>query len=237
MNGSLYLITRPDDDVVTLGEAKAQLRITTTDNDDMIQALIDAAVAQIDPASGGWLGRAIRPQTWELRGNGFPCYYEGCGYTRNFHRAYACELPYPPLISVDSVKYDDGEGVERTLVENTGYRVFGLGSIGKASITPVYNGSWPSSVRADAESVRIRFTCGYPIDFGNSPPTDILPVPIKQAVLLMVKHLWGLGERNLFVSAETVDGVGSRNFVVSENAAIVMKAATENLLAPYRVYD
>lgn len=234
---SLYLITRPTDEVVTLAEAKAQLRKTDTDSDDMIEALIDAAVAQIDPASGGWLGRAIRPQTWELRGDGFPCYYVGCGYDRSFHRAYEVALPYPPLISVDSVKYDDSNGVEQTLGENVGYRVFGLGSIGKASIAPIHGGSWPSSIRCDPESVRIRFTCGYPTDFGNSPPTDILPAPIKQAVLLMVKHLWGLGERNLFVSAETVDGVGSRNFVVSDNAAAVMKTATEGLLGPYRVFE
>lgn len=234
---SLHLITRPDDEVVTLVEAKAQLRETGTSNDDMIQALIDASLAQIDPAAGGWLGRAIRPQTWELRSDVFSCYYSGSGYSRNFRRAHELALPYPPLISVDSVKYDDGNGVEQSLAEGTGYRVFGLGSIGKASIAPIHNGTWPSSVRCDPESVRIRFTSGYPTDFGNSPPTDILPAPIKQAVLLMIKSLWGLGERNLFVSAETVDGVGARQFVVTENAGLVMKSASENLLAPYRVWD
>ena len=53
----------------------------------------------------------------------------------------------------------------------------------------------------------------------------------------MVKNLYGLSERNLFVSAESVDGIGSRNFVVTENAAMVMKAASENLLQPYRVFE
>lgn len=220
---SLYLITVPTEDVVTLDEAKAQLRETGTSHDDMITALIAAAVSQIDPAGGGWLGRALRPQTWEIRGNGFPW--------------YSIELPYPPLISVDSIKYDDGAGVEQTLIEGAGFRVIGLGGRNKTSIAPIYNGYWPSSVRCDAESVRIRFTCGYPIDSGDSPPTDTLPQPIKQAVLLMVKHLWGLGERNLFVSAETVDGLGSRQFVVSENAALVMKSASESLLATSRVWD
>lgn len=236
MSASLHLITRPTQDVVTLAEAKAQLRETGTSNDAMITALIAAAVAQIDPAGGGWLGRAIRPQTWEIRGDAFPCYYAGCGYDRNLHRAYGVVLPYPPLISVDSVKYLTGDGVDTTLTEGVGYRVFD-GGIGRASVAPIYGGSWPSSVRCYPESVRIRFTSGYPNNSGNSPPTDIFPAPIKQAVLLMVKHLWGLGERNLFVSAETVDGVGSRNFVVSENAATVMKAATEGLLAPYRVFE
>lgn len=220
---NLYLITAPTEDVISLEEAKAQLRETATNHDDMIAALIDAAVSQIDPAGGGWLGRALRPQTWELRGDGFPW--------------YSIELPYPPLISVDSVKYDDGDGVEQTLIEGVGFRVIGLGGRNRAEIAPIYNGYWPSSVRCDSESVRIRFTAGYPISSGDSPSVDALPQPIKQAVLLMVKHLWGLGERNLFVSAETVDGLGSRQFVVSENAALVMRTASESLLATSRVWE
>lgn len=233
MSPSLHLITPPTDEVVTAAEARAQLRLPTSVTDDMIEALIDAAVEQIDPAGGGWLGRALRPQTWEIRSDGFPCYYEGRGYARDVRSAYEVELPYPPLLIVDSVKYDDSDGVERTLVEGTGFRVLGLGSRRRARIAPVYNGSWPSSVRCDAESVRIRFTAGYEVSSGVDP----LPAPIKQAVLLMVKNLLALGERNLFVSAETVDGVGSRQFVVSENAANVMRAAAEGLLSTLRVYE
>jgi uncharacterized phiE125 gp8 family phage protein len=239
MNGSQHLITRPTEDVVTLAEAKAQIRITNSDNDDMIAALIAAATASIDPAGGGWLGRAIRPQTWELRLNEFPRGYCGSGYHHNFRMFNEIELPYPPLISVDSFTYKDHDGIEKTLVEDTGFRVIGADSLAltRASLAPVYNGTWPASVRRDHESVKIQFTCGYEKDYGNSPPSDILPTPIKQAVLLMVKHLWGLGERNLFVSAETVDGVGSRNFVVTENAAAVMKIASEGLLSTYRIWD
>lgn len=231
---SLHLITPPTDDVVTVDEARAQLRLSDSITDAMIGALIKAAVDQLDPAGGGWLGRALRPQTWELRSNGFPYGYLGSGYTRDFHTGCgAFELPYPPHLLVEHVKYDDGDGVEQTLVEGTGFRVIELGSIGKAYVSPVYNGSWPTSVRSDVESVRVRFMSGYEISTGADP----LPPPIKQAVLLMAKHLLGLGERNLFVSAESVDGVGSKQFVVSENAAMVMKQASESLLSTYRVYD
>jgi uncharacterized phiE125 gp8 family phage protein len=232
MNASLHLITPPDEDVISLSDVKVQLRVTGTDDDALIQALIDASVAQLDPAGGGWLGRALRPQTWEMRSDHFPCYYEGSGYRRNYRRTYACELPYPPLISVDSVKYYTGDGVDTTLTEGVGYRVLGLGSNGRAYIEPIYNGYWPSSVRYDAESVRIRFTCGY--EDGD----DIgLPTPIKQAIVLMVKEIYQMSERSLFVSAETVDGVGSRQFIVSDNAAKVMRSTSENLLAPYRVFE
>lgn len=233
MTRAIYLITPPDDDVVTVDDAREQLRIPATDSDDLIQALIDAAVAQLDPSKGGWLGRALRPQTWELRLPGFPYGYCGTGYDRSFAaRPYAVELPYPPLLLVDSVKYDDGDGVERTLTEGTGFRVIGLGGLSKAHIAPVYNGSWPSSVRLDYEAVRIRFTCGYEL-----ATADEMPATIRQAVLLMAKHLYGLSERNLFVSSETVEGVSTRSFVVSENAAMVMKAASESLLSAYRVWE
>lgn len=230
---SLHLITAPTDDVVTVDEARAQLGLASSVTDATVEAVIAAATAQLDPAGGGWLGRALRPQTWELRLDGFPCYYEGCGYARRSLRyAYALELPYPPLLTVDSVKYDDGDGVEQTLTQGVGFRVLGADSTGRSRIAPIYNETWPTSVLCDAESVRIRFTSGYEI--GTAP--DPLPAPIKQAIMLMAKHLIGLSERNLFISGETVDGVGSKNFVVTENAATVMKSASEALLSTYRVY-
>ena len=225
MRSSLALIERPTDAVVSLDEAKAQLRITDDSNDTMVQALIDAAVAQLDPALGGWLGHALRPQTWELRLSWFPY---SC-----WPRDQQIDLPYPPLLIVDSVKYTDGDGVEQTLVEDTDFRVIGRGGQGRASIAPVYNGIWPLSVRCDYEAVRVRYTCGHEVSSG----IDTLPVPIKQAVLLMVKHLYNLGERSLFVSTDTVDGVGSKQYIVTDNAANVMRAASENLLATYRVFE
>lgn len=230
---TLYLITAPTDEVVTVAEARAQLRGSVDADDAVIEALIKSAVNQIDPAGGGWLGRALRPQTWELRGSQFPSRYDGCGYDRNFHRSYEAELPYPPLLVVDSVKYDDGDGVETTLTAGVGYRVIGAGSIGKARIVPIYNGSWPSSVRADDESVRIRFTAGYE----DTTAGDELPAPIKQAVILMVKHLYDIANRNMFVSERTIDGVGSTSFFVGETTSANLKSIVENILMPYRVWD
>lgn len=226
-----YLIEAPTDDVVTLAEAKDQLRITGASQDTIIEALIQSAVDQIDPAGGGWLGRALRPQTWELRGPCFPYWYEGCGYQRN-PKAYWTELPYPPLLTVDSVKYYDGDGVDTTLTEGVGYRVF-QGGIGKAYIAPVYNGQWPSSVRADAESVRIRFTAGYEIGSAGDP----MPAPIKQAVILMVKSLFDVHAQNLLLSEVTIEGVSTRRYVVSDNAARLMRSVSEVLLEPYRVWE
>lgn len=224
---TLYLIEAPTDDVVTLAEAKAQLRVSDTSYDTVIEALIQSAVDQLDPAAGGWLGRALRPQTWEMRGPTFPFWYGGLG-----SKEYWTELPYPPLIAVDSVKYDDGDGVETTLTEGVGYRVI-QGGIGRASIAPIYNGSWPSSVRSDAESVRIRFTAGYEIGSAG----DEMPKPIKQAVILMVKSLFDVHAQNLLLSEVTIEGVSTRRYVVSDNAARLMRSVSEALLEPYRVWE
>src|SRR5689334_14755400 len=91
--GTRALITAPTDDVMTLSDCKAALGISGTSQDTLITALLAAVVGQLDPASSGWLGRALRPQTWEFRLFGFP--------------SRGIDLPYPPLISVTSVKYDD----------------------------------------------------------------------------------------------------------------------------------
>lgn len=230
MSLSLHLITAPTEEVVTLAEAKANLRQTSNQFDDLIQALIDSAVAQLDPASNGWLGRALRPQTWELRSDGFPYGYYGSGYDRNFRRNDFLELPYPPLISVVSVKYDDRNGAEQTLVQDTDFRVIG-GGLRKSCIAPVFNSVWPSA-RCDVESVRVQFKCGY----ATASP-DPLPQPIKQAVLLAVRDLWSLAERNLYLRSESTPGVATFEWTVSEMAGKVIRSAAENLLSTLRVYE
>jgi uncharacterized phiE125 gp8 family phage protein len=212
-NWSLHLITAPTDKVVTLAEAKLQLRLTDTKFDDFVEATIAAVVAQIDPAGGGWLGRALCPQVWELR---LDCFHS------------AIELPYPPLMEIVSVTYDDADGVAQTLAVDTGYRLFGGGKA-KSYLVPPYNGSWPSSVRCAPESVRIQYKAGYAK--ANMPPQ------IKQSVLLGLRDLWSLGENNLYMSSEELPGVISQSFVVSDNASRVLRAAMENLLGTLRVYE
>ena len=55
----------PTEQVVTLAEMKAHLRVDGDDEDLLIQSLTDAAVSWLD----GWdgvLGRCIMPQTWRI---------------------------------------------------------------------------------------------------------------------------------------------------------------------------
>lgn len=212
MDATPVLITAPTAAVVTATELRTMLGLSASDPADaLLTAMRDAVVGALDPATGGWLGRALAPQTWELRLGCFP--------------AGAIDLPYPPCSSVTSVKYDTTDGVETTMVEDTDYRVFGLDAHHKTSIAPVYNGSWPTP-RDDQESVRIRYVCGY----------TTVPQAIKSAIALGVKHLISSSERNLFLSKESIPGVIDRQWIVSEAAGKALEAAMGSLLAGYRVW-
>ena len=222
---SAVLITAPTADVLSLDDVKRHLRVDFNDDDALIAGFIAAAVNQLDPAGGGWLGRALRPQAWELRLSSF--WQHACFESLYGHDAIV--LPYPPLITVDSVKYDDGEGVERTLFENTDFRIIGLGApLARAAIAPVYLGSWPSA-RCDHGSVRIRFTTGYPTavaaDPDHIPPIvavpDRLPAPIIAWLKLYVGSLYE--NRESFI-------VGTRELVAELPAHIMQMIST------YRVY-
>jgi uncharacterized phiE125 gp8 family phage protein len=171
------LITAPEDDALTLAEVKLHLGEESTDRDTLIQSLIDGEVAQLDAPSGGELGRALRPQTWELRLDCFP----------RMNCNQAIELPFPPLISIVSVKYDDFAGAEQTLAEDTDFFVEGLGGRGKQIIRPPYLCWWPLA-RPYPGSVRIQFEAGYPAPENDDP--DPLPEGIKNYMKLRIANLY-----------------------------------------------
>lgn len=170
----LVLVTAPTADVVALADVKRHLRVEHDEDDGLITLYLDAAVAMIDPAAGGWLGRALRPQTWELRLDAFPC--------------GGIVLPHPPLIAMTSFKYDDADGVEQTLAAGTGYRVIGSGGTDPVTLLPPWSGSWPSA-RATPESVRVRFQCGHAV-----ADPDPLPAAVRAWLLLVTGTLYAQRE-------------------------------------------
>jgi uncharacterized phiE125 gp8 family phage protein len=222
MRSTRVLITAPTAAVLSRADCKAALGITTTDQDAIIDAALSAAVSSLDAATGGWLNRALRPQTWEYRLPEFPYCDE------------EIRLPFPPVTSVTSIKYDDANGDETTLVEGTNYIVLGLNGNSFTSVRPAYGKSWPSA-RYISDSVRIRYVCGY-AEGDNTPPTDDdLPAAIKQAIALMVRSIVSNSSQNLFLSSDKVDGVGEKRYVVSTDGFKVMQQAAEALLYPYLV--
>lgn len=192
------LVITPPAPVITLAEAKLHLGVTHDDEDTLITAMVAAATQHLD-GERGWLGRAIGPQELEARG----MYFDD----------RSIRPPFPPVISVTSIKYLDSNGAEQTLAADQ-YEVRGN------EIVRAWGVSWPST-RCDGENVRIRYRAGYAADAGADPLVAAIPAPIDAAIKLMVGDLY-------FNRETTVSGT-----IVQ---SVPMSATVENLLTPFRVF-
>lgn len=159
----VVVITEPPV-ILSLDDAKAHLSVDADDthDDDKIEAYVAAATAHVAGVEG-WLGRSLGKQTLELRSCGFPTWLS---------------LPYGPVLSVLSVKYDDANGDEQTL-DPSAYVVHG------GIVCPAANTSWPAT-RSGLESVRVQYEAGY-VD-------GKVPTPIIQAIKLMVGDFYRFPE-------------------------------------------
>lgn len=131
--------------IVTLAEAKTQLRVTHSDEDDFILRLIKVAQAQIDGPDGAGIA-AVQCQ-WRLSLDAFPA---------------VIRLPLNPVRSILSITYDNGS--VQTL-SPTAYTLDKDRS--PAIIAPAYGTSWPTS-RAIPGAVKITFEAGY-----DATPEDL----------------------------------------------------------------
>lgn len=169
---ALKLITAPTTYPVTLAEAKAHLRVDSTDEDTLITAMITAATETAEQITG----RAIMTQTWELTLDGFPSEFE---------------LTRVPVASVTSVKYLDMDGVQQTL-SNALYLVRTADDFGFAKVAPAYNTEWPLA-QDSFDSVAVRFVAGY----ANAAA---VPESIKAWVKLTVSAMYENREAEAYSS-------------------------------------
>lgn len=176
---SLKLITPPAD-LISLAEAKAHLLVDHDDDDATITFLILAATQYVD-AKTGWLGRALMTQTWDLIVDAFPTPTTTCCWpvaSVMSPSSAAIQIPWPPLQSVESVKYIDQNG-DQQIMPATDYMVDNVSEPGW--IIPVT--AWPAT-KAVANAVSIRFVAGY-----GDAPADV-DAPIRQALFLFIGHLY-----------------------------------------------
>lgn len=197
---ALYRLTAPAETPITLAEAAAHLRLdgsgspVTYPEQDLVESLIDAATAHLDGVDG-ILGRALVSQQWKMTASGFPVCFQ---------------IPLPPLISLDSIKYLDGDGVEQTLAADQ-YQVTGISGRQPAMVEPAYGVVWPTP-RLVAEAVRVTFTAGY-------GAAEDVPASIKAAIKLLLGHWFE-----------------NREAVTIGQAPAELPRAVDALLAPYRVW-
>lgn len=155
-------ITPPATLPVSVEEAKVHLNETATDRDPYIGVLIAAAAGYCEQRTQ----RSLMQQTREETLDAFP---EG-GFI---------ELPFPPVASVESVKYLDASGVEQVL-SSASYTLDNSSDFAPAWLAIAAGRRWPSTY-GTINAVRVRYICGY------ADPAAV-PEPLKQWIFMQVGH-------------------------------------------------
>lgn len=152
---------------VTIGEIKAHLRISSTDEDDYLSGLITVARSEAE----NYMKRQIMPATYKYTIDDFP------GDTG------VIELSMPPLSTVSSnlvITYIDDDSAVQTL-SATAYNVDTASWCPK--IRPSYDNEWPDTVLDYANSVSIQYVTGY-------ASRDKVPHPIKHWIKMKVGAMY-----------------------------------------------
>ncbi|MBP2653348.1 MAG: hypothetical protein H6Q73_917 [Firmicutes bacterium] len=154
---TLKIITGPTTEPVTLDEAKAHCRVDGTDEDELITALIVAARQYCEQRQN----RAYLTQTLELTLDRWP--------------SFPVDIPHPPLVSVESIKYY-GTNDKEYIWATTEYFVDTDSEPGRVALN--YAKTKPTVTLRPANGVKIRYTAGG---------SDVAQT-VKQAMLLLIGH-------------------------------------------------
>ena len=162
----LTVFTPPVTEPVSLAEAKAQLRITTSDEDGLIAGYLIAARQHCENI----MGRALVTRTYEQTLDYQWPESDGSTYI----------MPaMPPLVSVTQISYVDNSGNTIVLPSNQ-YRVLPRDPYGV--VVPAFGVVWPP-IRSQLDAATIRFVAGY-------GAIGAIPEPIRLAILLLTAHYY-----------------------------------------------
>lgn len=145
--------------MISLSEAKAQLNLTHDEDDTLIDSLISAVTKVCEHQTHRAITVTTKVETLDT------------------FSTWIIELPVAPFVSITSVRYDDADEVEQTLVEGTDFTLDTRNL--KAKIYPIYGGAWPST-HPKPQSVRITYQVGY----------STVPDDLKQAALMLLSSLY-----------------------------------------------
>ena len=157
---SSILITPPAVEPVSLADAKAYLRVATSDDDDVIAALIAGARVHVEAQTR----RALITQTWRIVRDGWP------------DDGRLAIVPVP-LASIAAARVHREDGSTQT-VDVAAFAIDNAAAPATVSFVPW---SLPLPRRA-AGGIEIDVTVGY-----GGAATDV-PEPLRQAIRLLVAH-------------------------------------------------
>lgn len=137
---------------ISLAEAKRHLRITDTNSDTDVAAMLAAAVSAVETITR----RALCTRQLALRLDGFP---DG-----------DIILPFAPLRSVSSIAYVDENGDSQTW-SSSSYQVDAKSEPGR--IRPVVGEVYPATRASTMNTVTVTFRCGIATPF-TAATSDLL---------------------------------------------------------------
>jgi len=161
---TIITVTPPSIEPVSLDEARAQLSLYEDQSFDLLIArLIAAARASAEAATG----MRCMTQTVRLELDEFP------------DDGTAIDLGCYPVASITSVKYDDSNGVEQTLVGGSDYwpSLSGMYPL----LAPI--DGWPDTYDGKPASVRIVMVVG------NTSASNV-PQDVRHAILLRMTEMF-----------------------------------------------
>ena len=170
---------------VSVAELKAHAIIEHTADDALIERYLQAVIADLDPPYG-YLGRAIMEQTL-------------IAYMAGFDET-AIALPYPPLVSVTSVKYQDKDGATIT-IPATDYEV--ITGTEPGYIHLLSGSSWPTDTADTAYPIWITYKAGYPSVTVGATTTVMVPHGIRQYICMAVAEMYRQRELSTMIQLQT----------------------------------
>lgn len=148
------VVDRPTELPVSVAEAKEFMRVDTDDEDDRIEAFLEAATERTE-------AEILRPfvlRTMELNLDSFPC---------------VILLKFPPVVSVDSINYIDQDEATQTLSSS----LYDVDLDGEpARIVPALNQTWPITAGVP-NAVTVTFKAGILIPFTANATDNEITTP------------------------------------------------------------
>jgi len=156
----------PASEPVSLEETKLVVRQSSSSDDAYLEGLIVAAREHCETITN----RCIARRTWVLPFDAFPI----CQGVHLYSVWQEIEIPRPPLVSVDEIRYIDIDGAPQTLQPEADLIVDRTNEPGR--ISPVSTSGWPATLWGIPNAVAIMFTAGYNDD-PQADPENAIPTP------------------------------------------------------------